>query len=216
MKKYLLATNLLLVSFLSYSQLTYDYDLAGNRIKRYFISAPLPLNLITFEGKRFEQSVILNWQTTNETNFSHFEVEKSLNTAEFGVIGQVLGLNTKQGIYSFTDSKPTIGSINYYRLRMIDNDGKTTMSKIISVQFDAETTYLSVENPVSNNEISVSTNITNPIFSLTNSIGNKLTISVTELGQAKYKIKTSAPPIGIYILSIQTAKEIINRKLILR
>jgi hypothetical protein len=148
MKKYLLATILVFVSLLSYSQLTYDYDLSGNRIKRYFISAPLPISLIAFEGKRFEQSVILNWKSTNETNFSHFEVEKSINATEFGVIGKVFDSSELKGFYNFTDLNPKVGSVNYYRLRMVDIDGKTTLSKTISVLFDSAYNYFSVENPV--------------------------------------------------------------------
>lgn len=216
MKKYLYITLLLGFGQLINGQSTYTYDNLGNRTQRTTILSPLPLNLLTFEGSRFGHSIILDWRTTNEEKFSHFEIEKSQNTSEFGVIGKVFGSSEIKGFYNFTDINPKVGSVNYYRLRMIDTDGKTTFSKIISVQFDAATAYLLVENPVSDNEILVSTNTPNPNFTLTNSIGNKISISVINLGQEKYKIKSSASLIGIYILSLQADKKIIYRKLLLQ
>jgi hypothetical protein len=88
----------------------------------------LPVTLLSFDGKVLEITIQLNWKTTAETNFSHFEIQKSADSKEFGTIGNVKGIS--QSIYNFTDTNPTEGQ-NYYRLRMVDLDGTTAFSKII-------------------------------------------------------------------------------------
>jgi hypothetical protein len=93
---------------------------------------PLPLNLISFTGKNTGQSVELQWTTVNETNFSHFEIERSENAKKFEKIGYANG--NKSEYYSYLDTSSPIGSGGaFYRLRLIDFDGKFSFSKIISI-----------------------------------------------------------------------------------
>ena len=100
----------------------------------------LPLNLLSFSGKNLGSEVLLNWKTANEKNFSHFEIERSIDLKKFEKIGKVQG-NLGEN-YDYLDS--SIGSQNssfishytslYYRLKMIDLDGNFSFSKIISIE----------------------------------------------------------------------------------
>ena len=81
-------------------------------------------------------SAIVRWVTQSELNNSHFEVERSNDGVHFEMRGKVLG-NGSTSIthnYDFTDALNNNATIVYYRLRIIDNDGKYTFSKIVALK----------------------------------------------------------------------------------
>jgi hypothetical protein len=84
---------------------------------------------VTTSGK----TNILNWYTLKENGASRFEVEKSNDAITFNKVGSVpaAGNSTQRTNYSFTDQYPLKG-INYYRLKIIDREGKATYSKMVS------------------------------------------------------------------------------------
>lgn len=97
-------------------------------------NCPLPINLIDFYGKEYDNQIHLFWNVANELNNSHFLVQRSADGEHFSTIGQVEGRGTAgYGEYNFPDIHP-LSQINYYRLIQVDFDGKTTTSKIIAFQ----------------------------------------------------------------------------------
>ena len=101
----------------------------------------LPVDLISFNGKQIDDRIVLAWKTANEVNFSHFEILKSSsNVKEFGSIGTTI--SSDQNSYTYADNEPNDG-INYYKLRMVDLDGTSKLSKIISVRFDKNAAFAS-------------------------------------------------------------------------
>jgi trimeric autotransporter adhesin len=97
-------------------------------------ATPLPITLISFTGKATEKGNQLNWKTANEKAFSHFEIQRSENAKKFDSIGKVDG--NKSENYQFVDNQAT--GVNYYRLKMIDLDGKYNYSKTISIENSIE------------------------------------------------------------------------------
>ena len=102
--------------------------------------ALLPLNLVSFQGSRDTDKVELSWRSQNEINVSRFEIQRSSNGTSFGVIGIVQSHSNSQAInaYSYTDAQPVYGA-NYYRLKIIDNDGKFSYSKVLMIRGDEQT-----------------------------------------------------------------------------
>ncbi|SKB50169.1 GEVED domain-containing protein [Dyadobacter psychrophilus] len=96
---------------------------------------PLPVTLISFTGKVVEKSNELNWKTSSEVNFSHFEIQRSLNAKTFEKIGELA--SDEQRIYTFLDPNTPRGKA-YYRLKMIDLDTKYSYSKMIAIGGDSE------------------------------------------------------------------------------
>ena len=96
---------------------------------------PLPLELISFKGKMQDNAALLQWETTNEINSSHFEVERSADGQNFQKIGIVASaVNSVAAKYSFTDKEAgKFASILYYRLKMVDSDGTFSYSQVISL-----------------------------------------------------------------------------------
>jgi hypothetical protein len=174
---------------------------------------PLPVTLINFNGVQLGEAVSLTWKTANEKAFSHFVIERSQNAKEFGSIGQVKG--TSQGIYNMTDNNPVTGA-NYYRLKMVDQDGTYNYSKIINVSFEAGANYVIVENPVVNSEIKVQTNMVNPEFSLLNTLGQKMTIRLISNDKKEYKFALTNINNGIYFLNISSNGILKTKKILVK
>ena len=99
-------------------------------------SAALPLTLLSFDGKRKQNGVQLNWTTTNEQNTSHFFIERSLDASKYERVGRIESNNNNALInkYEFHDDISGISSNRiYYRLQQVDIDGRFEYSKIITV-----------------------------------------------------------------------------------
>jgi hypothetical protein len=75
------------------------------------LGGPLPVTLISFKGKATEKGNELEWKIASEKNFSHYEVERSVDAKTFEIIGKVNGAgNTKEKlVYNFIDSPLTPG-----------------------------------------------------------------------------------------------------------
>ena len=98
----------------------------------------LPLDLISFTGKlQVDNSVLLNWQTENERNASHFIIERSIEGTAFSPIGSVAATGNpgQQTNYGFTDREAANlrSLVIYYRLKMTDNDGSYKYSNVIMI-----------------------------------------------------------------------------------
>ncbi len=94
----------------------------------------LPLELVSFTGKEENDQIKLNWQTLNEHDVSHFIVEKSMDTPDkFKTIGEVKARGNAGGTpqyYSLSDAQPS--ALNYYRLKIEDNNGTFKYSKTLA------------------------------------------------------------------------------------
>lgn len=93
---------------------------------------PLPVTIKSFTGAVSNNAALLNWQVTNEINFKQYEVECSNNATanDFKTIGIVAA--NQLATYSFIHTT-IINPKNYYRLKLVNNDGSFAYSNIISV-----------------------------------------------------------------------------------
>jgi hypothetical protein len=96
--------------------------------------AVIPVEMTSFVAKKAGNANKLVWQTATELNNNYFDVERSNDGATFQNIGQVKGSGNSSELksYEFMDETPATGT-NYYRLQQVDVNGKTTTSKIVSV-----------------------------------------------------------------------------------
>jgi hypothetical protein len=117
----------------------------------------LPVELTRFTAKKQNNNVVLTeWATASEINTSRFEIEVAkgndeLNRNKFVKIGEVVsaGNSSTQQLYSFVDNENGKSGVRYYRLRMIDQDGKFTYSAVRPVVFDEEIRWQVFPNPSS-------------------------------------------------------------------
>ncbi len=103
----------------------------------------LPVALLDFSGTLVQNTTKLQWQTTSEINAQTFVVQRSVDGINFNNVGSVAANGNSNTLknYNFNDvlsstllQQPVI----YYRLQIIDKDGKTSLSKIISIKLGGE------------------------------------------------------------------------------
>lgn len=102
----------------------------------------LPIQLLSFTSKLMNNSSAkLNWKITAASNPKQFIIEKSNDAIQFSSIGTV---NQVSGTdYEFIDDQITKSGNQYYRLKMLDADGKVTYSNIVLVFINTSTVLIS-------------------------------------------------------------------------
>ncbi len=108
----------------------------------------LPVRLVSFRVQEREQHTAgLEWTIEDASDFSHFEIERSLDGSAFTGLGKV-PFGEGQHRYSFADRNPASG-LNYYRLKMVDMDGSFTHSDIRSLALKGAAVAYAYPNPAS-------------------------------------------------------------------
>jgi hypothetical protein len=99
-----------------------------------FVStAALPLHVVSFLGKcTDDHQNILDWTTTSEEDIQNFYVQTSTNAQNWQPIGKITAKNLAQNTYQYIDKQP-IGKTQYYRLHIIENDGTSSYSDVITI-----------------------------------------------------------------------------------
>jgi hypothetical protein len=98
---------------------------------------PLPVKLMSFSGSIRNDITTLNWETAGEVNFSHYEIQrKGNNGGNFETIGTVpLQNSSGRANYQYGDNLTSVsGDAFFYRLKMVDVDGKFQYSKEVLVR----------------------------------------------------------------------------------
>ncbi|MFN8259593.1 MAG: GEVED domain-containing protein [Chitinophagales bacterium] len=94
----------------------------------------LPVELVAFTGWNAGAENQLQWKTASELNTKKFVVEKRTDGGSFAYMGELPAAGTSNQLktYGLTDANPVVGN-NYYRLKIIDNDGTFSYSNVINV-----------------------------------------------------------------------------------
>lgn len=159
----------------------------------------VPVELTSFTADSYANKVVLNWTTATETNNQGFSVEKK-TTGNWEKIGFVNGngTSTKAHSYSFIDTDNASGKV-YYRLKQIDLDGTSSLSKVVEVDLSTPNDYsLSQNFP---NPFNPSTSIT---FGL--KVDSKVSLKLfNPLGQEVMSVIDGNSPAGNYDIRINAA-----------
>jgi Secretion system C-terminal sorting domain len=129
----------------------YDYRAGsneGNPVRQYGArfgcfdfpgGGPLPVTLSNL-GVNYRAGIAtLNWTSVYESNMKGYEIERSTNGTFFENIG-FTGAKNQLGVtqnYQFADNLSAVAAnIFYYRLHMVDLDGKSKYSNVVTVRKD--------------------------------------------------------------------------------
>lgn len=97
----------------------------------------LPVTLISFTGFRIDNTnVSLSWETSQEFNNDHFEVERTRNPRlgyQTVKLVKGAGLSASSVKYQITDPNDDTG-YTYYRLKQVDFDGSNNYSSVIAIK----------------------------------------------------------------------------------
>ncbi|MFA6980857.1 MAG: ammonia-forming cytochrome c nitrite reductase subunit c552 [Ignavibacteriaceae bacterium] len=105
---------------------------------QYVKTGTVPVELTSFTGSINNGMVSLQWQTATEKNNKGFEVQRRIGT-KWETISFVNGKGTSTEInkYSYTDnlSKLSVAGNVSYRLRQVDFDGTSVLTKEVNINF---------------------------------------------------------------------------------
>jgi len=111
-------------------------DLASNIFP---IQAVLPVKLLSFSGSIHNNIATLNWETENEQNLSQYVIQRkgSFDT-DYVVVASKSSLNSAGHLsYQHPDNLSVVsGNIFYYRLKMVDVDGRYSYSNVVMIRKD--------------------------------------------------------------------------------
>lgn len=188
-------------------------------------SIPLPVELASFTAKKIKpadgyNSVLLEWATTSEKNFSHFEIEMASGETDlhqnlFAKIAEVDGMVNSSSTtkYQFTDHQLSGFATRYYRLKMVDTDQTFAYSAIRSVTFSDQAAWKVYPNPSNgifnvdfqadkNNPVNVT------VIDISGRVLEKRTVpSSGSLQTQQVNISAAAVKSGMYFLEITSGPQ---------
>jgi hypothetical protein len=113
--------------------------------------AALPISLSSFTAEKADNNALLAWTTNAEQNNDYFLVQRSNDGGDFETIGKVEGSGTAYSLhnYNFVDINIP-AAVLYYRLKQVDKDGKSSITKVVAVNNLKETSISVYPNPFEN------------------------------------------------------------------
>ena len=107
--------------------------------------ASLPVILVDFSITKNEKKVELRWKSPQENNNESYIVERSCDAKEWNKIAEIKAIvySTMPKYYNYTDESPLYG-ISYYRLRILDRDGRYGITQVKAIRNSVSGTKPSV------------------------------------------------------------------------
>ena len=181
-----------------------------------FYTPLLPVTLLEFNGKYQRQTVTLNWSTERETNTKYFTIEKSFDQSPFIPLVNVTASGNTQSRknYQYTDDNP-LKAINYYRLKMVDADGRFTYSKVIAIAVPMGNVITVFPNPVKDKLSIRLTGISEQTeIIIADTKGTVVKKFELKAGITDASVNTVGLPAGVYSISFQSGKSKTTQQLI--
>jgi glucose/arabinose dehydrogenase len=171
----------------------------------------LSADQLVLSGKYNNDAVLLNWQTKNESNASHFILERSFDGTNFTAINNTnaIGNNSGNTNYSYDDKDAALSnsSIVYYRVKLMSNSGRIKTSNTVTISLPTISSTLTVAPNPAINEIKAiinakgDCNATWRVFDNTGKMvsnGN----AIIKKGGNQIKIDISKLAIGMYYIQV--------------
>lgn len=189
------------------------------------VASPLPVSLISFEGKHNSNKNELYWQTGSAGNVDYFMVERSLDGTVFNMVGVVNAKDKDQQVhsYSITDDVTSFEKNKpvYYRLDIRGKNGEKQYSRVLTLMGDDQHNgQLSLyPNPVERgNILQVKTeNNTGATIEVFNNLGQHIYQTIISNGQQDVKINIPPTwPAGVYFVKVKSATGAYTQQIIVR
>jgi len=167
--------------------------------------------------------IAVNWTVAAETDVNHYEIEKSFDGVNFGVIGSVRykEVTTLVNKYSFTDAAASNTDKVYYRIRQVDHNLFYNLSSIVMVKIAPDKILQIWPNPASD-QVTVNITVNNSqatYIEMLNLTGSKLLSKQVNLiaGANSVLIKNlnSFSP-GVYLFKIVADGETTMQKIVIK
>lgn len=178
---------------------------------------PLPVTWGRFDAIALDNKVSLAWTTLMEQNTSHFIIEHSTNASTFTPIANIDAQENSayEAHYKYFFTSPDLSKTNYFRIKQVDLDGKSTYSVTRTVWFDHGRliTFQAYPNPVKD-VLQLNIQTKNVQVSLADLSGK--TIQQLTLQPGQYSVNMQSLPNGIYYLNFFVKGKRVETKKIIK
>jgi hypothetical protein len=143
----------------------YDFDItpdplskAEDRFKIVFkpnFGGVLPVTFTDVKAFAKNEDIAVEWNVENELNIKNYEVQKSIDAANFETVNTITSKGNYSGsrTYSWIDKNPVAG-VNYYRVRGTGNSGRIQISPVAKVNMaNVKATVAVCPNPVTDGSL---------------------------------------------------------------
>jgi len=160
----------------------------------------LPVTLSSFTVQNNNCVANLKWTTASEQNSKHFEVQHSTDGKKYVQLTNIPSSGNSNVVKHYNYSSRLISKHNYFRLRMVDLDGSSKLSAVVSVTSNCNNTSISVyPNPV-NKVVTVSGLQGANQVKLLDQLGKMITNIKTS--NSSETLNMSSLPKGIYLIQV--------------
>lgn len=134
----------------------------SNASNRFYIvfntTGSLPTNNLNIKAYKKNNTVVVGWESVTENNVKHYSIEKSIDGNNFNKLATVTAKNNNMtNNYTLVDNTPN--SVNYYRIKTINNNSNEKYSDIVKVEMNIKGVSISIyPNPVKGSTIGVQLN----------------------------------------------------------
>ncbi len=191
---------------------TWYFNAGPNNLSLIFngstASIPLPLKLLSFNGKQENNVNRLDWVTAQEKNVSHFELERGTDGQRFTKIAEIKSMgnnSTATNSYNYKDANAS--AVAYYRLKMVDADGSADYSDVVAMRNGVVAGNVRVYPNPAENTLFLEGVDTKASYAITDATGREvMASSITAAGTAT-AIPIAGLPQGIYFLRLTTEQK---------
>ncbi|HUR12414.1 MAG TPA: alkaline phosphatase D family protein [Flavitalea sp.] len=165
----------------------------------------LPVTITSFSVQPANNGNKLTWNVEEPDDCDHFAIEKSSNGIHFTNLADISCKNMSgPQMYNYLDDHPISGN-NYYRIKVVNENGKEFYSAIRKVVAKDKEGIRYVGSPVKNQ---LYVKFDNPLkkkmhFSIVNLLGQRVITGDIESGAQDLKLSTMQLSSGLYLLQIK-------------
>lgn len=187
---------------------TTKYDNNSNNPTNYTltfsITPPIPVKFGNISVTNNKTENLVSWSTFTEENSKWFVLEHSVDGSLFSGIGRIAaaGFSSLQKNYRLKDSRPANG-YNYYRIKMIESDGRTEYSATVRTENNYSTDWY-ILNPGKAGIIQLAGLSNGDMVSLWSPSGNR--IFHTKASSSSIDIPAADLARGTYFIKVVNSK----------
>jgi hypothetical protein len=168
----------------------------------------LPIKIISFTGEnKGDATTLLSWKISNEIEAKYFEIEKSIDGSAFTSIAKVNAANLAS--YTILDTKTANGN-NYYRLKVMDNNGSITYSNSIKIWL--ATAPIIIKQNEEKQTIIITTNEAENATTLLYNMQGKIVLQFSFTKTKEFSIADIAS--GMYYISVAVGNKKENKMIL--
>ena len=182
------------------------HNTASDPMDQVLNSPILPALGLNLKGQKNGKVAVLTWSALSEKNTDKYIVERSINGNAYQAVGSITSNNNaaSSSAYTHTD-RPEANLPAYYRIRLIDLDGKEALSNIVSINFmqhaGAHQLYPNPSNGLSFLSLGHAGNFQIDLLTTNGQLLHSQTVKATEAGTTTTIYRKHLQP-GTYIVKV--------------